>query len=135
VFTSLVAAVIAERVSVRAGLWLWPVLLAIGVSSVLHWHASEVHGHGDLRSYAAVQVYSATVLLLTLLLPTKYTRGFDFAMVVGFYVLAKALEIADRAIFSLGDIVSGHTLKHLVAAAAGYWVLRMLKKRELAVSG
>jgi hypothetical protein len=26
--------------------------------------------------------------------------------------------------------VSGHTLKHLAAAAAGYCILRMLQKRE-----
>jgi hypothetical protein len=50
-------------------------------------------------------------------------------VVVGFYVLAKILETADRQVFGLGRIVSGHTLKHLAAAAAGYWILRMLQKR------
>jgi hypothetical protein len=63
--------------------------------------------------------------------PAKYTRGSDFAVVVGLYVLAKILEIADRQVFALGRIVSGHTLKHLAAAAAGYWILRMLRRREL----
>jgi hypothetical protein len=29
-------------------------------------------------------------------------------------------------------VVSGHTLKHLLAALAGYWVLRMLRHRRLA---
>jgi hypothetical protein len=56
VFMSLAAAVIAERTSVRVGLWLWPVLLAIGILSVLQWHWSEIRGAGDLRFYAAVQV-------------------------------------------------------------------------------
>jgi len=37
VFMSLVAAMIAERISVRVALWLWPALLAIGVLSVLQW--------------------------------------------------------------------------------------------------
>jgi hypothetical protein len=131
VFMALLAAVIAERVGVDAGLWLFPILQGAGIGSVLLWRASELRGHGDLRLYAAVQVYAILVLLLVLLLPAKYTRGSDFAVVVGFYVLAKILEEADRPVFALGHIVSGHTLKHLAAAAAGYWILRMLKRRTL----
>jgi hypothetical protein len=122
--------VIAERVSVRAGLILFPLLEVVGVASVLTWRAGELQGHGDLRFYAAVQVYAILILLLALLFPPKYTRGADFAAVVGFYALAKILEESDRQVFALGHIVSGHTLKHLAAAAAGYWILRMLKKRE-----
>lgn len=53
------------------------------------------------------------------------------AIVAGLYVLAKALEALDRPIFELGHIVSGHTLKHLAAAGAGYWILRMLLMRRL----
>ena len=103
---------------------------AVGVASVLVWRAGELHGHGDLRFYAAVQVYAILILLLALLFPPRYTRGPDFAVVVGFYVLAKILEESDRQIFAFGHILSGHTLKHLTAAAAGFWILRMLKKRE-----
>jgi hypothetical protein len=129
-FTSLVAAVIAERISLRAGLWLLPMLLLIGLSSVLQWYMSEVRGAGDLRFYAAVQAYSILVLLIALVLPPRYTRGSDLAVTAGFYVLAKVLEILDKPIFGVGHIVSGHTLKHLAAAAAGYWILRMLQKRR-----
>jgi hypothetical protein len=131
VFMALLDAVIAERCSVNVGLWLLPALLAIGVGSVLQWRASELHAHGDLRFYTAVQVYSIVVLLLALLLPPKYSRGSDFAVVVGLYVLAKILETFDRQVFSVGHIVSGHTLKHLAAATASYWILRMLQKREV----
>ncbi|HSS99744.1 MAG TPA: hypothetical protein VLK33_22070, partial [Terriglobales bacterium] len=131
VFMSMVAAVIAERISLRAGLRLWPLLLAIGIGSVVQWHYSEVHGHGDLRFYAAVQAYSGIVLLLALFLPPKYTRTSDFAVVAGFYALAKILESTDKMIFSVGHIISGHTLKHVAAAGAGYWILRMLQKREV----
>ena len=130
VFMALLAAVIAERVSVNAGLMLFPVLEAVGVASVLYWRSSELRGHGDLRFYAAVQVYAILILLLALLLPPRYTRGSDFAVVVGFYALAKILEEGDRQAFAVGHLVSGHTLKHLAAAAAGYWVLRMLTKRQ-----
>ena len=131
VFMSMVAAVISERVSVRAGLCLLPLLLLVGVGSVLQWYASELRGAGDLRLYAAVQVYSGLVLLFALLLPARYTRGSDFGVVVGFYVLAKLLELLDRPIFSVGHWVSGHTLKHLAAAGAGSWILRMVQRRRI----
>jgi len=131
VFMALVAAMIEERISVRAALWLLPFLLVIGILSVLQWHWSELHGSGDLRFYATVQVYSALVILLVLLFPTNYTRGKDLGMVVGFYVLAKLLETFDQQIFALGHIVSGHSLKHLAAAMAGFWILRMLMKRKI----
>jgi hypothetical protein len=126
---SLVAAVTAERISLRAGLWLLPILLLTGLGSVFQWYLSELQGAGDLRFYAAVQVYAVVFLLIALLLPSCYTRGSDLAIVAGFYILAKTLEILDKPIFELGHIISGHTLKHLAAAAAGYWILRMLRKR------
>ncbi len=130
VFGSLLAALTVERISLRAGLQLLPWLIAFSAASVLQWYWDELHGHGDLRVYAAVQIYSALALLLALLLPPRYTRSSDFAVVFGFYLMAKTFETADRVIFSMGHIVSGHTLKHLAAAAAGYWILRMLQLRE-----
>jgi hypothetical protein len=130
VLMALLAAIIAERMSLRAGLLLMPLLLFIGVGSVLQWRATELRGAGDLRFYAAVQLYSVLFLLIALLLPSRYTRGRDLAIVAGLYVLAKILEALDRPIFELGHIVSGHTLKHLAAAGAGYWILRMLQKRR-----
>src|ERR1700730_5004119 len=130
VFMSMVAAVIAERISLRAGLWLLPVLVLIGLGSVLQWYMSEARGAGDLRLYAAVQVYSALVLLIALLFPPSYTRGSDLGVVVALYVLAKVLEILDKPIFDVGRVVSGHTLKHVAAATAGYCILRMIQKRK-----
>jgi hypothetical protein len=130
VFMSLVAAMIAERISVRLGLYLLPLLLALGIASVAQWYWSELRGAGDLRFYGAVQLYSGVVLLVVLLFPPRYTRASDLAVVVGFYALAKILETADRPIWDFGHFVSGHTLKHLAAAMAGYWILRMLQERS-----
>jgi hypothetical protein len=130
VFMPLVAAVIAERVNFELGMWLLPILTAIGVGSVIQWHSTVEHGAGDLRFYAAVQVYALLALVAALLLPSRYTRSADLVWVIAFYVIAKVAETADKQIFSLGHIMSGHTIKHLSAAAAGYWILRMLQKRE-----
>jgi len=130
VFMPLVAATIAERVNVKLGLWLLPVLIAVGVGSVLQWRLSEQQGAGDLRFYAAIQLYALLALLGALLWASRYTRGSDPLIVASFYVLAKICEAADRQIFSLGGFLSGHTLKHLAAGAGGLWILRMLQKRK-----
>jgi hypothetical protein len=130
VFMSLVAAIIAERISVDAGLTLLPLLIGIGIASVLQWYGSEVQGHGDLRFYAAVQIYAVLVLPVALLLPPRYTRSGDLMVVAVLYVIAKICETADRQVFSLGHFLSGHTLKHLAAGAAGFWILQMLRKRQ-----
>jgi len=129
-FMAMVAAVIAERISLRLGLWLLPILLFTGIASVLQWYWSEVRGAGDLRFYAALQAYSVLVILLAFLFPQRYTSASDFGLVIGFYVLAKILELLDRPIFHALHYVSGHTLKHLAAAAAGYFILRMLQRRK-----
>jgi hypothetical protein len=130
VFMPLVAAMIAERISVHAGLWLLPVFVSIGIASVLQWYVSELRGRGDLRLYATVQIYAVLILLVAVLLPPRYTRSSDLAVVAAFYVVAKVAELADSQIFSLGRLISGHTIKHLAAGVSGYWILRMLQKRQ-----
>jgi len=66
-----------------------------------------------------------------LLVPPRYTRTWDLAIVAAFYGLAKLLETFDRQIFALdGGLLSGHTLKHLAAAMAGVWLVRMVWKRQ-----
>lgn len=129
VFGSLIAVVIAEFINLEAGVKLLPFLIAIAAGSVVQWYYDELHGHGDLRIYAAVQVYSALILLMPVLLKSRYSRRMDFAIVFGFYALAKLFELADKSILRFGHFVSGHTLKHVAAAMAGYWVLVMLKRR------
>jgi hypothetical protein len=129
-FMPLVAAQIAERVSLKIGLWLLPILSAIGVASVLQWHETVQHGAADLRFYAAVQVYAVLALIVAMLLPPRYTRNSDLLWVVAFYVMAKIVEAEDRQIFSAGHVLSGHTLKHLSAGVAGLWIVMMLRRRK-----
>jgi len=130
VFMPLAAAMIGERLSVKLGLRLLPILIFVGLASVFHWSWTETRGAGDLRFYAAVQAYAVAAILIAALLPPRYTRTSDLIVVGFFYVMAKVCEIADREIFALGQVISGHTLKHLAAGLSGYWILRMLKKRQ-----
>lgn len=127
---ALLAATLAERVSVRTGLQLLPLLVGLGAGSVLHWHWSEQQGAGNLNFYIVVQFYSILVIvLLAKFFPSRYTQGADIYAIIGWYALAKVAEIADQQIYDFGNIVSGHTAKHLLAAGAAYWILRMLRRR------
>ncbi|SOD42095.1 alkaline phytoceramidase [Nitrosovibrio sp. Nv4] len=128
---ALLAAALNERVNPKAGLLLLPVLIAVGVGSVMHWHWSKQRGAGNLNFYIVVQFYSLLVIiLLGIYFPSRYTHGSGIYMALAFYAIAKLAEIGDRAIYDIGQVISGHTVKHLLAAAAIYLVVRMLRKRR-----
>lgn len=125
------AAQLAERIGPRAGLAWLPLLLVAGPAAVIHWAATEAAGAGDLRAYGLVHFYPALLIpLLVWLFPPRYSRGGDVLLVLGLYALALAAEWFDRAIFALTGFVSGHTLKHLIAAFAVWRVLVMLRRRQ-----
>lgn len=131
-FMGLLTAVVAERLSLLVGRVLFGVLLLLGIGSVAYWHWSELHGHGDLRFYALVQFGSLIlVVLLLLFYPARYPgTGYWFAG-LGAYAAAKGLEVSDQAIFALGQVISGHTLKHLVAAGGAACLVAMLRRRAV----
>ena len=129
-FMSLVAALVAERVDVAAGVRLLLPLIVAGIGSVVYWEVTQSRGHGDLRPYAIAQFGALLVLLLLIaLFPARYTRTPDFAVALGLYAIAKFFEVADRIVFAAARVASGHTIKHVVAALSAYWILRMLRLR------
>jgi hypothetical protein len=130
-FMSLLAAVIAERLSVRAGNLLLVPLVVLGVASVIYWRESALAGMENLRPYIAVQFGSiAVILTIALMYRSRYTRGAVIFAVAAAYAVAKALEVFDREVFELGHWASGHTLKHLAAAAGIFLLLRSLQVRS-----
>lgn len=129
-FMSLVAAVVSERISVRAGSrLLWPLVL-VGLAGVVYWRWSALAGFENLRPYLAVQFGSIAVILsIAALARSRYTHGGAIFALATAYGIAKVVEVFDREIFGFGGWLSGHTLKHL-AAAAGIWLLlRSLERR------
>jgi hypothetical protein len=137
-FMGLFASMIGERVSVRAGTWLlWP-LVWLGCASVLTWHLGERRGAGDLRLYGFVVFYPlVSIPLLMWLLPARYTRDGDVFVALGWYLVAKVVELGflDHGIFAAGHVVSGHTLKHLAAALGTFWLfLRIRYRRPLSTA-
>lgn len=128
---ALLAAALVERVSLKVGLRLLPWLILLGIGSVLYWYWSEQVGAGNLNFYIVTQFYSLIlIVMLGLLLPSRYTHGAVMYWVIGLYGIAKIAESLDREIYALGGVISGHTLKHLFAALAAYWILIMLQKRS-----
>jgi hypothetical protein len=130
-FMAFFAITIHERIDRRAGAALFLPLVLLGGGSVVYWHLSELHGAGDLRVYLLVQLYPllATPVIM-LLFPPRYTRSADLVAALLCYLLAKALELLDAQVYAQGGIVSGHTLKHLVAGLSGLWLLYMVMKRR-----
>ena len=125
-FAAILSAVVEERVDARAGAMLLRPLLAIGIFSLLLWRWTD-----DLRLYAWAQFFPFIVVVLILqFFPPKFTGASYWVAAAVLYALAKLLEFLDEQIYSIGMIVSGHTLKHLAAAAASFAVLKLIQTRR-----
>jgi len=129
-FMSLLGIMIADRVSRKAACLLGPLLVLIGIGSVLYWHITELHGQGDLRPYFLVQFFPVAVIpLLCLLFPKP--KSYFLYIAIGWYVVAKLCEIYDHQILFMTEwAASGHPLKHLAAALGAFFVFLYLKTRS-----
>lgn len=133
-FAGLVAAVVTDRLRLRraAALGLLAALVVSGLASVLFWHLGELAAPntGDLRPYIIVQ-YGALLVAIVL----AFTRGRVFSRTVLAsaciaYAVAKVLETTDAPVFRLtGQLISGHTLKHLAAAVGAAVIIVSLRPR------
>ena len=115
-----------EQFAIR---WRWTslVLLAIGFASLLCWLYL-----GDLRPYGFFQGFPIVLFVVgSFLFPHAYTRHGMLWLATIAYVLAKTCEVFDRTIYQFGGVVSGHTLKHLLAGAALMVTINWLRRREL----
>lgn len=125
-FMALFIIMISEHISVKAEKFL-PWALLLGVSSVLIWAIT-----GDLRFYFWIQFSSFIIIPLILIFFTsRYSHKIFYGFTLLLYGLAKLSEVKDREIFSLsGNLVSGHTLKHILAAVGIAFLWSMIKIRN-----
>lgn len=110
----------------RRSLWAAIVLSSL---TVAWWWFSESRGHGDLRAYLWVQFLPMLLIPCALLLQMKPLApqalpGSVWYGALALYAAAKVMELADRRVLDALGILSGHTLKHLLAATAAAWLLR-----------
>ncbi len=136
VFMSFLAATISERINEKWGVVLLLPLVAIGIGSVLYWHLTELKGMGDLRLYGLVQFYPVLFIPLVLVLfPSQQKNAglSELAWIVVWYVIAKLFEHFDWQIYSLGNLISGHTLKHLAAAMSCWYLVKLFRRKYIVV--
>lgn len=133
-FVGLTALVISEYLSSKlASRLLWPMLCA-GMLSVAYWLWTETRGSGDLRWYLLVQFLPLLIIPLILWL---YRGRSDWTpTLIGMlilYVLAKSCELLDSEIYAYGNIISGHSVKHLIAAGASWLPVQFLHRKTSAI--
>lgn len=100
--------------------------LAAGAASVAWWNYS-----GDLRPYVWVQFAPLAAILYTLaVFPPRYSHRAYFVYGLVCYILAKVAEFLDWQILAAtSGAISGHSLKHLLAALAPLFIYLMLRVR------
>jgi ceramidase len=130
-FMALIAIIITEYLSVELGKRLLYPLFIVGGATVLYWDYTESNGAGDLRFYILVQFLPliAIPLILLFMKPT-FSHGNRYWWLLLSYIFAKLFEHFDTFIFEVLTALSGHTLKHLIAALGMLLLLNGYKKRK-----
>lgn len=125
-FMGVYVALLSEFIAHRLQRYLLLPAALLGLASVVYWAMAD-----DLRLYFAVQVMSlGSLVLIVALFESRFRQnGYLFAA-FACYALAIMCEQFDHQIFGLtAETVSGHTIKHLLAAAAPFWIFMMLRAR------
>jgi hypothetical protein len=130
IFAGILGIAIAQRLGEKLARASLAVMFELGVASVAYWHIT-----GNLSPYLLLQYGGFLALLLLLLATRSSSDPFPWWYVIGLYAFAKVFEAGDGAIWRASDgLLSGHTLKHLFAAAAGaaalYPLLTSRRMRE-----
>ncbi len=125
-FMALFVITSSDYISSRLEKWLLIPMCLVGIFSVIYWHITD-----DLRIYAWVQFVSMALLLIIISVykPTHLqTKYLLYAFL--FYILSKIAEHFDEQIYeALNQIISGHTIKHLLASVATFYFYVLLKRR------
>lgn len=126
-FMGLFVALLPEYLHLRLGKALLIPALLIGVYSVLHWYFFD-----DLRLYLWIQFMPLlTVIVMVIFFRPTFSKQWMLLVALMFYILAKVAESHDGEIFILlQGSLSGHSLKHLLAAAGCLVLLIMLINRK-----
>lgn len=114
-FSAILGMATADRLGFRAaGMALTAVLLG-GATSLWAWWV-----HDNLLPWIVLQAGGMFLLvLLACCQPLRGSHGFKLGACVAWYALAKLFEFGDDHLFHLsGELLSGHSVKHLLASLA-----------------
>jgi hypothetical protein len=130
---SLSCALLAERSDARFA-QAAPLCFALFAAtlSCVYWYLTQriTQGQGDLRPYLFVQFLPMLLVPLCCIAfaPSALTRvsGPSWAVVLGLYAFAKGFEVFDHQILHTVHLISGHSIKHFLAAAAAAYLAHTL---------
>ena len=119
-FAGLLGLAVVGRISPRAGLATALGLMVAAPAAVLAWAHT-----GNLTPWAVVQFGGMLVVLVLACLPHRHgALVLQLGALIAWYAAAKVMELADHSVYeATAGWVSGHTLKHLLAAGAALPVL------------
>lgn len=101
-----------------------------GVFSVAWWYVTSLYANEDLRPYLLIQFLPLVLIpMWHYLYQAQRADKLAYGGAMLLYVLAKIAEINDHAVLDLVHIISGHTLKHLLATAAAAVIVGRLIRR------
>jgi hypothetical protein len=125
-FAGLLGLLATRLVSARAGGLLAIVMLVLALASVAIWFST-----GNVLPWALVQFGGIPLLLIAALRPAPAPAlQVRWGLVLLAYAFAKWLEVNDQAVFeATGQLLSGHTLKHIAAALAAWPVVAAVAAR------
>ncbi|HZN45878.1 MAG TPA: hypothetical protein VFB56_11125, partial [Nitrospiraceae bacterium] len=120
---ALTGAFLAERVDGRTGVVVGVALALFLPGMLVYWLASEARGAENLWPYLAGLYGSLGVATLMLVLfPSPYTHGGQAFVALAWFALAMPFDkVLDGWVYSLGGVMGGHAVKHLLAALAMFW--------------
>lgn len=135
-FASLMSIVVYDCLDYRRAFVVLQLMVGAGIYAVVSWHLKEARGLGDLRFYAFMQFFPMLAIPMMLWLFPAGRRGArTYLYILVWYVAAKVFEHFDHAVFAMtGELVSGHTLKHIVAALGLGHLVQYIAKRPPSVS-
>jgi hypothetical protein len=130
-FAGLLGLAAADRVSLRAGVILSGSTLALGSLSVWVWSLS-----GNVLPWVVLQFGGMSLVLwFATHPPLQGTHGglaVRWGVVILIYAFAKVFEFADHAVYDFtAHIISGHSLKHIIASFAAWPVLSAIKQGRI----
>jgi hypothetical protein len=123
-FAGLLGLAAAGRISDRAGAALGLAVLLLAPLAVKAWAST-----GNVLPWAALQFGGMALVVWFAALRARPT-GLDirWGLVILAYAIAKALELGDHPVYEFtGHLVSGHTLKHVVASLAAWPVIMAIR--------
>ena len=126
-FAGALALALAERVGPTAAKLALPVMLASAALS-----AALAYTLGNVLPWGVVQFGGMALIAWAAWQPRlDDALGVSFTVLIGLYAVAKLCELNDAALLPLsGEWISGHTLKHLVAALAAWPVIATLLRQN-----